>query len=124
MRRPKDAFERLGQSGVVVLTACGEDGGAIDFRRQGDAEMRIVFSWGLRWDHVSVSLSDRCPTWDEMEMVKRAFFRDSETAVQFHVPPSEHINCHPYCLHLWRPQRTKIPRPPGYMVGLKAREKI
>lgn len=65
--------------------------------------LRVVASAGEGWDHVSVSRQNRCPNWAEMEQVKRLFFKDDETAVQFHVPPSKHINIHPYCLHLWRP---------------------
>jgi hypothetical protein len=76
----------------------------------------IVASWDGGWDHVSVSHRNRCPTWSEMEMVKRTFFRDDETAMQLHVPPSDHVNRHKYCLHLWRPHLVDIPRPPIWMV--------
>lgn len=79
--------------------------------------LKVIASSGEGWDHVSVSLPHRCPTWDEMEHVKRLFFRDDETAMQLHVPPTDHINVHPFCLHLWRPQGVEIPRPPGWMVG-------
>lgn len=68
------------------------------------------------WDHVSVSLANRTPTWDEMEVVKRLYFEPHETAMQLHVPPNDHVNVHPYCLHLWRPQVGLIPRPPNHMV--------
>jgi len=76
------------------------------------AALRIIAANGGGWDHVSVSLVDRCPTWDEMEHVKRLFFKPDETAMQLHVPPSDHINRHPYVLHLWRPHRCAIPMPP------------
>ena len=76
-------------------------------------EMCVVASSGAGWDHVSVSRTDRCPNWTEMEHVKRLFFRDDETAMQLHVPPSEHRSLHPYCLHMWRPLDCKIPRPPA-----------
>lgn len=69
------------------------------------------------WDHVSVSRANRCPTWEEMEQIKRLFFLDHETAMQLHVPVAEHINVHPYCLHLWRPMVGAIPMPPAGMVG-------
>ena len=82
--------------------------------------MHIVASSGEGWDHVSVSHPNRCPNWAEMEFVKRAFFKDDETAMQLHVPSKEHINCHPYCLHLWRPTESAIPMPPGWMVGPQA----
>lgn len=79
--------------------------------------LRVIAAAGMGWDHVSVSRADRTPTWDEMEYAKRVFFKDDETAMQLHVPPSDHVNCHPYCLHLWRPHDVAIPRPPAIMVG-------
>jgi hypothetical protein len=79
--------------------------------------LRVIASAGEGWDHVSVSRPTRCPNWPEMEQVKRLFFKDDETAMQLHVPPSDHISHHPYCLHLWRPQGSAIPRPPAWMVG-------
>jgi hypothetical protein len=81
------------------------------------APLVIVASSDMGWDHVSVSRKNRCPNWAEMEHVKRAFFRDDETAMQLHVPPSDHVNNH-NVLHLWRPLDQKIPRPPGIMVGI------
>lgn len=54
------------------------------------------------WDHVSVSLSDRCPDWFEMSYVKDLFFDPEETVIQFHPPKSKHINISDTCLHLWR----------------------
>lgn len=80
-------------------------------------DLRVIASTNDGWDHVSVSLPNRCPNWAEMEHVKRLFFRDDEAAMQLHVPPSDHVNFHPYCLHLWRPQHAEIPRPPARLVG-------
>jgi len=79
--------------------------------------LHIIAAVGLGWEHVSVSREDRCPVWEEMEYVKHRFFQGHETAVQFHVPPEDHVNRHPFCLHLWRPVGVKFPRPPGYLVG-------
>ena len=81
------------------------------------AILRVIASSGEGWDHVSVSRRNRCPNWTEMEYVKRLFFREDETAMQLHVPPSDHISVHPYCLHLWRPLNAKIPLPPRDMVA-------
>lgn len=81
------------------------------------APMMVVASVGNGWDHVSVSRRNRCPNWTEMEQVKHLFFRDEEVAMQLHVPKSDHISFHPYCLHLWRPLDAEIPRPPAWMVG-------
>jgi len=80
-------------------------------------EMHIVASTGEGWEHVSVSRDNRCPNWPEMEFIKRKFFKDDEAVMQLHVPETDHINCHDYCLHLWRPLNAEIPRPPSYMVG-------
>lgn len=80
-------------------------------------KLMIVASTADGWDHVSVSRPDRCPTWNEMTHIKRKFFKSEEEAMQLHVPASDHINMHPYCLHLWRPQHAEIPRPPGWMVA-------
>jgi hypothetical protein len=77
----------------------------------------IIASSGEGWDHVSVSLPLRCPTWTEMEIVKRLFFKVDEAAMQLHVPVTDHISFHPHCLHLWRPHDIEIPRPPAWMVG-------
>lgn len=121
MRRLAQALALLADHGdVLVDVQPAEDGGSCLFTDRAGHRFRIVFSWGLNWDHVSVSCADeRTPTWAEMEVVKRAFFKDGETAMQLHVPRDDHIDCHPYCLHLWRPQRVKIPRPPGDMVAPK-----
>lgn len=79
--------------------------------------LRIIASSSEGWDHVSVSLPDRCPTWEEMDYIKRLFFKPDECAIQYHVPVSDHISVHPYCLHLWRPHSVMIQMPPKWMVG-------
>lgn len=78
--------------------------------------IRVIASWGEGWDHVSVSLPNRCPTWAEMEEIKHRFFEPDEVAYQLHVPSSMHINTHEYCLHMWRPQASEIPLPPIRLV--------
>ena len=79
--------------------------------------LRMIASSEDGWDHVSVSRANRCPNWPEMEFIRRKFFMDNETVMQLHVPASEHINFARNCLHLWKPQRAEIPRPPSWMVG-------
>ncbi len=69
------------------------------------------------WDHVSVSRTKRCPNWPEMDFIRQQFFKDDEVVMQLHVARADHINVHPYCLHLWRPHAGAIPLPPGWMVG-------
>lgn len=78
--------------------------------------LRVIASAADGWDHVSVSRTDRCPTWQEMDYVKRMFFKDDEVAFQLHPAVADHINTHPYCLHLWRPTNATFPLPPVEMV--------
>ena len=82
------------------------------------APLTVIVSTGYGWDRVSISRQNRCPNWTEMEQIKRMFFRDNETAMQLHVPPSQHRSLHPYCLHLWRPNDGReIPMPPAEFVA-------
>lgn len=80
--------------------------------------LKVIASDGLGWDHVSVSLKHRIPNYEEMEFVRRLFFRDDETVMQLSVPTKDHVNCHPNCLHWWRPNDGReIPRPDAILVG-------
>ena len=79
--------------------------------------VRVIVTTDSGWDHVSVSCENRCPSWREMDFVKRAFFLPQETVIQLHVPEHEHVNFMPHCLHLWRPQYGQILRPPNRLVG-------
>lgn len=83
------------------------------------ALVSVVASNGEGWDHVSVSRPTRCPNWPEMSFIASMFFKPDEYAMQLHVPTSEHINNHPFCLHWWRPHDIAIPLPPSIMVGIK-----
>lgn len=55
-------------------------------------------------EHVSVSLRDRTPTWEEMCVVKDIFWKDEERCIQIHPKKSEYVNIHSHCLHIWRPK--------------------
>lgn len=130
MRTVKEILKRVdryrvrrGELGSSTLDgACG----AFMVPRKGGPVLAVIASdvvgWirsGMpmpAWEHVSVSTPTRCPTWDEMEYVKRIFWDESETVMQLHVPPAEHINHHSFCLHMWRPVGIEIPRPPAAAV--------
>lgn len=96
------------------VTHGGERGaphGAFRFTFRG-AVLLVIASGEGGWDHVSVSCAKRCPEWDEMEFIKRLFFREDECAMQLHPPLSQYVNVHPHVLHLWRPHAQPIPQPP------------
>lgn len=96
----------------------GEDGGLFSIPFRGRS-LKVIASNGLGWDHVSVSLTNRCPNWEEMSFVKSLFWDDDECVMQLHPPKSDYINNHRYCLHLWKPQHEVIPMPLNEMVGYK-----
>lgn len=79
---------------------------------------RCIASDDMGWEHVSVSLPDRCPTWREMCEIKEMFWDDEDVVLQYHPAKSRYVNNHPYCLHLWRPTSTAVPEPPSIMVGV------
>jgi hypothetical protein len=78
----------------------------------------VIASDGLGWEHVSVSLPERTPTWEEMAFVKALFWDPEDAVMELHPPRSQYINNHPHCLHLWRPIGVEIPLPPAETVGL------
>ena len=76
----------------------------------------VIASDGYGWEHVSVSLPDRCPTWGEMCIIKALFWDSEDCVVQYHPPSSVYVNDHPYVLHLWRPVGVNLPMPDQIMV--------
>lgn len=76
----------------------------ITMMKINDTEFKIIFSdEGDSWQHCSVSSEKRCPTWDEMCLVKDTFFEPEDLCIQMHSRKSQYINLHPYCLHMWKP---------------------
>jgi hypothetical protein len=116
------AVDRYRRRSVDVIQAYGSLGGAtegvfdVSNPWQPGEKLQVIASSGDGWDHVSVSLPTRTPSWREMEFIKRLFFKPDEVALQFHVPATDHINIHPNCLHIWRPIDVEIPLPPKVFV--------
>ncbi len=106
---PFGSNSNIGNNGVFWMPLRGKN----------KAPLRVVSSDGMGWNHVSVSLQDRCPTWEEMCLVKDLFWDEDDCVMQLHPPRSEYVNNHRHCLHLWQPHNDVIPMPPSYMVGLK-----
>lgn len=80
--------------------------------------MKVIAS-DHEWEHVSVSLQNRYPTWSEMCFIKNLFWDEEDCVVKFHPPKSQYVNNHPYCLHLWRKVRHEFETPPTRMIGVK-----
>ena len=93
-----------------------DDGGAFEIPFES-ITLFVIASWGGGWEHVSVSLKNRCPNWREMNHVKDLFWHEDVVVMQLHVAKKDHVNLHDYCLHMWRPLEADIPLPPKIFVG-------
>ena len=110
------------KTGALASTDADGNNGAFMIRSlKIKVVLAAIASDQCGWEHVSVSLPNRCPTWDEMCFVKDLFWDEEDFVVQMHPPKSDYVNCHPYCLHLWRRAGTNdfCVRPPAVMVGYK-----
>jgi len=94
---------------------CDDESGVFLLPMDGET-VCVVASVCEGWEHVSVSLDDRRPTWAEMEDVKQMFFDVDETVIQIHTPGDYVISFGENCLHLWRPTDGNVPLPPKWMV--------
>lgn len=97
----------------------GDQYGAFIVRDRLGRQFKILACDGAEtgWDHVSVSLKKRTPTWEEMCWIKNLFFDQEEAVLQFHPPARDYVNDHPHCLHLWRFVGGPMPLPDPIMVG-------
>lgn len=116
MKRLRELNQYRDRSWERAMGAKGDDRGGcfkIKSATWSANTLSVIAANDEGWDHVSVSCSlPRCPTWMEMEQVKRLFFKPEENAFQLHVAESDHISVHPHCLHIWRPHALEIPLPP------------
>jgi hypothetical protein len=131
MRRLRELNRYRDRGWERGLGMLGDDhGGCFVLRSETTGvTLRCMIGVGEGWDHISVSTNlPRCPSWAEMEQVKRTFFRPEEEAMQIHAPVDDHISVHPHCLHIWRPHsvhphclhiwrpHSGLPLPPKWMV--------
>lgn len=64
-------------------------------------ESTDTLSDGKRYMHLSCSLPNRYPRWDELLVAKEYFLGDEEEMIQVLPRTSEYVNMHEYCFHLW-----------------------
>lgn len=106
------------RSGLLASDKSYGNNGAFLVTSRRKQTLLVIASDQLGWEHVSVSLPNRTPYWDEMCLIKDLFLGAEDCVVQYHPPRSEYVNFHPHCLHLWRQVGGQpIPMPPGYLVG-------
>ena len=66
----------------------------------------VIQSWakemdGKVWMHTSYSRVSRLPTYQETGFIKDNFIGPDVKAIMIFPKKAEHVNIHPYCLHLW-----------------------
>lgn len=113
-----EKFRILNNIGINSMYVPQKEGSIEGFFiiQHGKRKLTVICGVGEGWDHVSVSLRYRCPTWEEMNWIKNLFFEREETVIQLHPPISQYINCGKNVLHLWRPWDMEIPIPPRHML--------
>lgn len=118
MRVPEEYRIKTGEYGCDTNFGCM---GAFDIPVMDKIKKRIIRAKVISsdekgWEHVSVSLRNRTPTWEQMCKIKSLFWDENETVIQYHPAKANYVNCHPHTLHLWRPINAVVPTPPIWMV--------
>lgn len=67
---------------------------------QSDTWPDIEGLQGNNWIHASIGQHDHMPTYEDMQLLRDAVFRDG-WSYEVHAPPSDHINIHSYVRHLF-----------------------
>lgn len=116
---------RIVRNSAYATSAKDGNNGAFLVTLKNGTRLKVIVSDGAepggpRWEHVSVSRTDRCPLWSEMCEIKDLFWDDTDCVVQYHPPRVDYVSNHNYCLHMWRPLDIELPRPPTLMVGIAA----
>lgn len=113
-------IEELQRTPNLLIRTIGEDGGYGEIK-WGRLKASVIWSYGGGWDHVSVApyKHSYTPSWEDMCKVKDMFFGAGETVVQYHPAKKDYVNNMRNCLHLWRPQKECLPKPPTVMVGIR-----
>ena len=92
------------------------------YDKYNNKNLNFIFSYQLGWEHLSVSMPNKTPSWEQMCMMKDIFWGEDEVCVEYHPKKSEYVNNHPHCLHIWKPREQEIPTPPSILVGFRSEE--
>ena len=84
--------------------------------------LNFIFSYQMGWEHLSVSMPSRTPTWEQMCIMKDIFWNKNEACVEYHPREEDYVNNHKHCLHIWRPTHETLPTPPSILVGFRSEE--
>lgn len=56
---------------------------------------------GKRWVHLSIIKANAIPEWNELVRVRNAVLGEEALCLHIVSRRSQHVNIHPYCMHLW-----------------------
>ena len=90
----------------LSLYALDQLGKRSTIRLKSGATVTVITDNSFRsseWKHISVSLQNRFPTWNEMCEVKDKFFKPEEAVIQIHSAERDCVESDGFCLHLWMP---------------------
>lgn len=71
-----------------------------DAKNQRSVIWSVALVEGVHWMQCSMARRDHVPSYAELCELHH-WFLDDRFAVQQFVPPDEHVNIHPFALHLW-----------------------
>lgn len=121
MKQIKNIFENKRLSFIEFIrninNECVIGGFTID--PISNKRLNFKFSRANGWEHLSVSMPNRCPNWEQMCFMKEQFWEDDEACVEYHPKKEDYVNNHNYCLHIWKPYEIELPTPPSIMVGIR-----
>lgn len=81
--------------------------------------LNFIFSYQMGWEHLSVSMPGKTPSWEQMCRMKDIFWDKNECCVEYHPKEEDYVNNHNHCLHIWKPTEVELPTPPSILVGFK-----
>lgn len=87
-----------------------------------EKRLNFIFSYQMGWEHLSVSMPSKTPSWEQMCRMKDIFWNKDEACVQYHPKEEDYVNMHQHCLHIWKPTDEILPTPPHILVGFKNKE--
>lgn len=101
-----------------IHQALQRQGRRLDRGTDGEAwhiagDLQVIWSVSMEadgqyWLHVSARAKKRIPTYQELTRIKTLFIGDDRIAYHIFAPANEHVNIHPYVLHLWAPLQHRV----------------
>lgn len=113
-------IEEIKKTSNLFITAENELGfGGWYYESISNKRLNFIFSYQMGWEHLSVSMPNKTPSWEQMCKMKDIFWNKDEACVQYHPREEDYVNNHPHCLHIWKPTDEVLPTPPSIMVGFR-----